>query len=130
MSYARNITKTFFNVIGLDWCLFFTNQAVHTGWITNTIHVMKFLDGLSPHTWYGITTALELSWEQLLVMILDNCVSNISPYISSISIQAFHNLIIVFIPTTSLLSYHVLIYYLYFITSSLNIMAPKYDKQF
>jgi hypothetical protein len=35
--------------------LSFIKYAVHTGWITNTktIHVSQFLDGLSPHTWYG-----------------------------------------------------------------------------
>jgi hypothetical protein len=31
----------------------FINQAVHTGWISNRIHVTQFLDGLSPHTWHS-----------------------------------------------------------------------------
>jgi hypothetical protein len=26
---------------------------VNTGWITNTIHVIQFLDGLFPHTLYS-----------------------------------------------------------------------------
>jgi hypothetical protein len=47
------IFGNFLNFILHGRCLSFINLVVHTGWITNTKCVIQFLDGLSPHTWYG-----------------------------------------------------------------------------
>jgi hypothetical protein len=36
-----------------DVCPLLTKQYIQVGLQIHTIHVIQFLNGLSPHTWYG-----------------------------------------------------------------------------